>query len=498
MAKSSSDFKSFEIERCVLSVIFKDSLWLSEIKDKIKTEFFAYPPNQRVYAAICILFSETGGVDSHILINRLKIIGINQVDGLGIEDYILSISSMSINLDSKISYLEELSKFYYCRKTYSALGDAQKFISDNLELPLQEIISGTEKRSVDAITFSAVSGDDSKMVDLYGSGRQYVDEAVKNKGKNGLASPFPRFNEIFGNFYTGGLFVFAARSKVGKSTMLSFLANYFVETGEGRIKICFCDTEMMPEEVYFRNLSAISGVEEIDIREGTFSESPEMVKKVTAGIEKFEKYDESIFYHVYVPNSPIDEVESVVRRWHSKHVKEGDIAVVIYDYCKMTNETGGNNEQEYQIMGQKASKLKAIANCLPNTMVISAVQLNEQDGVSQSARIKWSVDALWILQKKTLEDYGTFGKKWGTHFLYPVVTRKVGRKYKEFGPVKVMVGNKEEYRSPHINLNIDRFVIEERGTLEEAIRDVGQAGQLTPRQSSSDKNSQTYKKYSQQ
>jgi hypothetical protein len=147
-------------------------------------------------------------------------------------------------------------------------------------------------------------------------------------------------------------------------------------------------------------------------------------------------------------------------------------------------------------MGQKASKLKAIANCLPNTMVISAVQLNEQDGVSQSARIKWSVDALWILQKKTLEDYGTFGKKWGTHFLYPVVTRKVGRKYKEFGPVKVMVGNKEEYRSNNINLNIDRFVIEERGTLEDAIRDLGQAGQLTPRQTSSEKNKESYSKYS--
>lgn len=494
MVKSSKDFKSFSIERCVLSSIFKDSLWLHEIKDRIKTDFFAYPPNQKIYAAICILFAETNSVDVHILINRLKIIGLNQVDGLDVEDYITSLDSMSINLDAKTSYLEELSKFYYCRKTYSLFGDAQKFISDNLDLPLQEIISGAEKRGVEAVTFAAVSGDDEKMVSLYSTGREYVNNAVLNKGKTGIPSPFPRFNDYFGNFYVGGLFIFAARSKVGKSTLLAFLSDHFLKIGNGKIKVCFCDTEMTPDEVYFRNLSAESGVEEIDIREGTFSEDPDSVKKVNAVIDQYEKYDPSLFYHIHVPNSPIEEVESIIRRWYSQNITEGDIAVVIYDYCKMTNETGDSvNMQEYQIMGQKASKLKNLATSLKNLLVISSVQLNEQDGVSQSARIKWNCDSLFILQKKSIEDYGALGSKWGSHALYPVVTRKVGRKHKEFGVVQVMEGNKSTYRQNYLNLNINRFKIEEVGTLEDALREVG-SGQLTPRVSAADARKEQWKK----
>lgn len=279
--------------------------------------------------------------------------------------------------------------------------------------------------------------------------------------------------------------------------MLAALADHFIKIGKGKIKICFCDTEMKPEEVYFRNLSAMSGVEEIDIREGTFSEDPEMVRKIEKAIPEFEQYNK-LFHHVYLPNSPIEEIESIVKRWYSQNVEEDDIAICVVDYLKESGGevSEGNSLQEYQIIGKKASKLKDLANYFPNMIMISAVQLNEQDGVSQSARIKWFSDAVWVLQKKSEEDYGALTSKWGTHSLSPLVTRKVGRKYKDFHAVKVMEGNRESYRANYLNLNIDRFKIEERGTFDEALRDMESrgSGQLTPRVSAADARKDQWKK----
>ena len=69
------------------------------------------------------------------------------------------------------------------------------------------------------------------------------------------------------------------------------------------------------------------------------------------------KYDNHQYFHYHVRNKTVDEVCSIIRRWHMQHVGRGNPCVIAYDYVKLTGEKVDRNWAEHQAIGEKIDKL---------------------------------------------------------------------------------------------------------------------------------------------
>jgi len=215
-------------------------------------------------------------------------------------------------------------------------------------------------------------------VDLYGDMEDLINEGADKSKTLGVETPFPTFNRWFGDLLVGGLYVFAASSKVGKSTFLSYLTDYIVDQGQGKRRVLFIDTELKGREVACRKMGAKSGVNAFYYLQGGFANDPEKVQKTEDNFPFFSDR-KGLFYHYYLPSAGTDKIESVARRFHSKYIKEGETLILVLDYLKFSagedrSAGGGQQLKEYELIGLKTdamihlaafSRCKAIRPVIP-------------------------------------------------------------------------------------------------------------------------------------
>lgn len=478
---ASSLYKSSELERSVLHCILLDSGWLGEISHMIDSEFFVYPPHKKIYSCISACFNEKKVVDRYIVATRLKLLGLSKIDSLDTEEYIDVLFSLCNNPESRQNYLEELTKLYYARKSYSKLKLALDFLDKKVgELTFTELQSGVEKLVVEAVTENAVNLDDSTMCDFFGDYAEILDNRVRIKERSGIPFPFENLNRWIGSMSFGDMVVVAAKYKVGKSTFLDFIGTHAAISGKGAVKVLNINTELEEWRSIARHAAARTGISEYYFNKGKFAEDPEKVKKVKALLEEIGKY-KGLMSYKFMPDMTAEKVESLVRRFHSKNVdvSKGESLLVTVDYFKDCN--SGNearDRKEYELIGAMATSFKNLASTTPNCTFCVAIQTNREGLLAQSDRVNWVASTVLLLDKKTPEEVATHGSAFGTHTLKILATRNWGEFGEESGPVKRenSIG-KSEYLTNFINYKFDNFNVIECGTLRDIIR---KGGQLTP------------------
>lgn len=503
MVSKVSNIKDFQIERCVLACLIKDPAFLAEIFQFITSNFFYHKAHQVIYSAIKTFHDEAKTLDQHILISRLQLMGLSMVDNLPTAEYVGGVLwNTVVDLNSKMIYVRELTKYHYCRETYLGFKKGADFIEECVKSPekqLKEIVDGAEKHLVNAVTLEAVGGNDDQFVDLYGDMEDLINDGTDQTKILGVDSPFPTFNKWFGKFLIGGLYIFSASSKVGKSTFLSYITDYIVDQAKGKAKVLFIDTEMKGREVACRKMGAKSGVNAFYYLQGGFVNDPDKVRKTEETFSYFQER-KGLLYHYYLPSADTEKIESVARRFHSKHVKEGEVLILVLDYLKFSageDRTAGGGQQlkEYELIGLKTDAMKKLAEAIPNTISITAIQTNRENEIAQADRVKWYATGIFQLARKTPEEIGEEGKRFGTHTLKSVVIRNWGEFGEEAGAFSASDGKNTKWYFNHINLEFSNFKVTEAGTYKDVINELGSAGQLTPKVSASDRNKNTFNKY---
>lgn len=488
MAQNAENIKSYEVERSVLCCLLKDSGAIGEIKDWIKSSFFGFEGHARIYECIIAIYSECGKCDMILLTSKLRAMVISEINGLNVYQYLESLGMMmDVQVTNLHDYCRDLYKYHFARVSFSSLKKGQAFISDNLDKPLDFIVAGVEKLTTNAITASAAGGldEDELFVDLYGGMEGIIKERADREGEIGIDTPFPIFNKWYGSLTFGDLILFAAPAKVGKSTLLSYLAHHAVVNGNGRVKVLYLDTELESWRVATRNMAAQTGVNEYYYRSGKFKNDKQKVAAAEKAFPSFSKHKGG-FIHSFVPDKNPDEIEMICKRWHNKFTKPGDISLIVYDYIKLTGDMGNHKDMaEYQLIGQKTNKLKMLSSQLRDTAIISSVQLNREGLVAQSDRIKWFGSSVFLLKKKTPEEISQHGEEFGTHKLVEDVVRNLGEDMRGRN-INVLTRSKGEHgksyeklEGNYINLKIDNFLVTECGTLADA--ESARNTQLTPK-----------------
>ncbi len=464
---------SQEDERVALAAILQDPRFISQLQDfQLKVSIFYWKEHQTIYSAILSMYNEKGSIDLYTVANKLKTIGLSKFNDIDIFDYLEILNETPTSKDYYAQYFENVCRWYYLRLADEKFAGGRKKLRENRDKSLVEIVNIIDGVSADVSTVN-VSNMDDEIIDLYADGERIIKEIADRKDPMGVMSPFKSFNDMFGMLTHGDAYIFAAQKKTGKSTLLLFLANYL--SSQDNIKIIYIDTEMEGWRNVTRNISAETNEKEVYFRNGKFKNDSNRVSKAQKVFDEWGQKKGRLF-HMYAAKKDIHEVEAIVKRFHSKHIKEGETLVAIYDYAKVTTEAS-DTKQEWLIMGEKMMALKDLASSLKRTIVLTACQLNEQNSIASSARISWFASATFYLKKKTPEQLQRHGLEFGNLILEEYVTRSQGEFYEEW--VELQQGGESKYIKNAINLQSENFTIKDLGTYKEMIRKItSRGGQL--------------------
>lgn len=470
-----SQFISVETERVCLASLLKDNKQIPNITSFIKADHFIEPVHQTLFNLIVSSYEEKGSVDDSIIVTKIRAMGLNNINNIDIYEYLNTLKNIPVNEEYVTEYFRELYKYYILRKCYKTLNQAQKYISNNLDKPVNEIIPNVERMFNDALTINV--SEDVDFVDLYGDMEDEITRRADLGIPAALKTPYPIFESWYGGLYFGDMYVFAAPAKKGKSTFLNYTAYEVAREPMNNCKVLYLDTELESWRVQCRSAAALTDVNEYYYKTGKFKDNPVMVKKAQE-LWKRNEYMKGRVTHVYVANKNIDDIISICRRWYSRFVKKGEAALIVYDYMKITGESISGHNQEYHVMGEKCDRLKKLSSDLPLTTVLTAIQVNAQGDIAMSQRIKWFASNVYRLDPKTVDEINTDGKDYGTHKLIEVATRNQGEQAKGMNNlVKVQLAdNKIEWRQNYINFDFNNFKVRETGTYEDILS--SKAGQL--------------------
>jgi replicative DNA helicase len=469
-----NEIYSIQIERHVLGGIIKNPKLFADIERYISEHDFINEVHNCIFCVLRNTITKNESVDTVILAQKIDLMGIGFKDDINIYDYLESISFTSINAKGLFESAQELAKLSVRRNLHHKCSDIQKFLLENGEKEIDEIVS----------TVDSLYGDHLKEIEVLEKEPELllndIEAMIEERGDNpqeesGFSTPYEEFNRMYGGLRPGNLYAIVARPGQGKSTFIMDLCRKI--STNNKVKALILDTEMDTQDVKFRIASALTGASLWHLETGKWRQVPELVEKVR---EAFKKIGNCELYHYPVGNKTIDQLCSFARRWKMTHVKRGESFVLGYDYVKLTGERVGSNWAEYQAIGDKVDKLKKLAEEL-NCPIITAMQMNrsgenfnrraggvtdDSSAIAQSDRLQWFASFVGIFRRKTVDEIASDGEDFGTHKLITLKTRFQGkdaaghhdlvRRTDENGNVR--------FENNFLNFDVRNFNVEEVGS----------------------------------
>jgi replicative DNA helicase len=364
-------------ERAILSIILNnhDRIVDCESED-LYAEHFSVPGHQRLYSAICYLYSrpDVSSIDSLLVYNTISDAEARaEVDLLGGMAYIDSLIQSRI-ADNLSLYINHVRTCAIKRMAYNMGEDVKRIVLQNTDdsYSAEQLLEVIQQKTMDLV----LQHEAQEEVYHMGDG---AEERLRQRAENPLTIPgysigWQKYDRYTQGYKGNELTVCVGESKTGKSTWLLNHCDKLSVTD--LVPGLYVDTEMTDEEQEDRLLSIISRVPYEEIVNGMFirdSMYGNGSEKYARLMEALGKIKNAPLYHVYMPSFSIEKVSALVRKYQiQKH-----IGYAIFDYIKLpTSEIAGlATAQEYQRLGFMTTCLKDLAG-ICNIPIITAAQAN--------------------------------------------------------------------------------------------------------------------------
>ena len=476
---------SHQVEKHVLSGLLKYTNIFPDVDPFLSEKDFYQDVHSTIYSVIRQSLLDNEKVDKVLVANKIKNLGISFKDEINIYDYVEDLFYTQITKEATMEASQNLSKLRMCREIHDTLGEGQKYIENNLNDNVDEIIANSDRiysERISSYTFGQ------EPVNIFAGLEEIVEERGNNPlEESGLQTPYTEFNRMFGGLLPGNIYSIISRPGEGKTTWLNDICHK--TSIKNNVMALFLDTEMSTEEIQFRMLASLSGVPLWYIQTGNWRRNPDMCEKIR---DAWKSMENQRYFHYPVGNMSIDEVCSVIRRWYYSKVGRGNPCILAYDYIKMTGENLGKNWAEYQAIGEKIDKLKKIAEEI-DAPILTAMQQNrsgehfnkrvsnitdDSSTAAQSDRLQWFASFVGIFRRKVPEEIAMDTEAFGTHKLIAIKTRFQGKD--AAGHQDIMrrtmverIGGREvrstKWVPNYINFDVNNFSVEEKGSLRHII-----------------------------
>jgi replicative DNA helicase len=401
------------MERAVLAGIAQFSGdGLAEIQDIVNVFTFTDPSNQMLFKCMGEATRQNAKLDIAALISAAKELNLYETVASSKKDieYINSLFSFPINLENLRGFAKKLAKLEFARKAQLKHKEAYDALSKLKGSESIDEIIGISERPVFDILLNA-EGKSNEPVLIAEGMEEYVQYLLNNEIENvGIPTPWPIYNAaIGGGFRTGGVNMIGARPKVGKSTLSKELIMHV--TTNLNIPILYLDTEMEQKDTFIRSLASSAKIPVNILERGKFNKSDLMRGMFINAYEELKK--NKLFFYKNVPGYKFEDILSIIRRWIIKHVGFNDDGttkrcLIVYDYFKLMDKSDLNSLKEYEALGYQISTFTDFAKQF-NFATLAFVQLNRQEEISQSDRLRWLCHSFSSFIEKTSEMIGEDG-----------------------------------------------------------------------------------------
>lgn len=198
-----------------------------------------------------------------------------------------------------------------------------------------------------------------------------------------IPTGFYTFDEVNGGLLPGALFVVAANSGGGKSTMANQLA---INLAQGGYKVRMIPLEMTKREMMQRVISNISGITLTKFIKGNLTDREKKVAR-----KKWKAFNKECTrlkgqYNIWDPEEDVsmEQILNIVKPFNDD--------VVIIDYIGLLKGVDGDNA--WQALGSVARQAKVWAKN-NNKVVVLLAQLSDEGAIRYSKAIKDHASLMW-------------------------------------------------------------------------------------------------------
>ena len=355
---------NLEAEQSVLGAILlaDTTLYGLVINEGLKPEHFYREQHATIYRAMLRLYEESREIDVLTVTEQLRQAGeIDQVGGPAMVDALAGAAPAAGNVRE---YARIVQSNALLRRLLSTTQQIQANVW-NHEAPARELVEWAERDILE------VAHDD-RQKDFRSIGEVLHDEvdklhrlSLEHTALTGTPSGYKDLDEITGGFQPGNLVILAARPSMGKSALVTNIAeNAALEHGR---PVALFSLEMSEAELAQRFVASQARIRGEELRKGRVAENrwPKI-------LEACQRLSDAPLYVDDSSDIGILELRAKARRLHQQN--SGGLGLIIVDYLQLMR-PDGRVESRVEQVGQMSRGLKILAREL-EVPVIALSQLS--------------------------------------------------------------------------------------------------------------------------
>ncbi|MDP9401132.1 MAG: replicative DNA helicase [Actinomycetota bacterium] len=353
---------SLEAEQSVLGAILlsERSLYALVIEEGLKPEHFYRERHGAIYAAMLALYQESEPVDVLTVTEHLR--GQGRLDDVGGPGAVDALTGGVPTAANARQYARIVRERALMRRLLTTTYAIQESVHERRAHP-RDLVEQAERAMLE------VAHDD-RQKDFRSVEEVLHDElgklhrlSVEGTALTGTPSGFKDLDEITGGFQPGNLVVIAARPSMGKSALVTNIAeNAAVEHGRA---VALFSLEMSESELAQRFVASQAKIKGDDLRKGRVAEH-----KWPKILEASQRLARAPLFVDDSSDIGILEIRAKARRLHQQH----GLGLVIVDYLQLMR-ADGQIESRVQQVGEMSRGLKILAREL-QVPVIALSQLS--------------------------------------------------------------------------------------------------------------------------
>jgi len=355
---------NLEAEQSVLGAILlaDTTLYGLVINEGLKPEQFYREQHATIYRAMLRLYEQSREIDVLTVTEELKQAGeLEQVGGAAMVDALAGAAPAAGNVRE---YARIVQSNALLRRLLATTQQIQANVW-NHEAPARELVEWAERDILE------VAHDD-RQKDFRSIGEVLHDEvdklhrlSLEHTALTGTPSGFKDLDEITGGFQPGNLVILAARPSMGKSALVTNIAeNAALEHGR---PVALFSLEMSEAELAQRFVASQARIRGEELRKGRVAENrwPKI-------LEACQRLSDAPLYVDDSSDIGILELRAKARRLHQQN--PGGLGLIIVDYLQLMR-PDGRVESRVEQVGQMSRGLKILAREL-EVPVIALSQLS--------------------------------------------------------------------------------------------------------------------------
>jgi len=355
---------NLEAEQSVLGAILlsERTLYGLAINQGLQADDFYRDQHRVIYEAILELYRDGSAIDEVTLTEHLK--QTSRLDAAGGEPAIYALAGSVPAAGNVIHYAEIVQENALVRRLRSTAFDILSSVTEHDSTP-RELVEQAER----AILEVAHDGRRKEFRVI----QEVLDEELEKLQKlsqegtalTGTPTGFKDLDELTGGLQRGNLIVIAARPSMGKSALVTNIAENAAV--QHKRSVSLFSLEMSETELAQRFIASQAKIPGDDLRKGKVAQSKwPKILEASARLAKA---------HLWIDDTSdlgILEIRAKARRLHSR--EPGGLGLIIVDYLQLMR-ADGRVENRVEQVGQMSRGLKILAREL-DVPVIALSQLN--------------------------------------------------------------------------------------------------------------------------